>query len=701
VYFTIASFLALSRNQSVLTAGPSVSETLINSTPSSNGSTNSLSWTGDVQVGDVIRMAAGTVPGASNNTTATFAFQEQQIQVSVSNTLPQFSESDSSVRLSGANGFGSTATTTRRFASVLQNLGTDIEYTDSPTLGGQFKAMTSGIYNVSYSESSVANSAFSDIFILLNGTIIAFDNQVYNTAAAIDKYINVAWSGYLTAGDIITGVCNVAANNTGTSVRFTMSKVGKPNVTGVNVTPFIQIPQPLTQSITRLYTGRVQTGTYAGALTTESGTGILSYNSTTGLFTVLKKSIVNISFTGSNNVANGPLLLAIIVDGANGAVNSQEDDVVAGSYLNLSSTLEMLPGQTFYTYNYGGNSNLDKLQITATAQSDNIVTAIESFSTDTAPLTYAGSGSYTLATLANAPVGTFITYTYAINTNTRTQTTTAPTQTTADMQANGMLIYTRAYNAASTAAQPAAIAVQIGKGFKGKSIDLYKAAAKVTGGELDFAFISTTKEYGCFYQDYNEVTGILVIDAGYRESTANTSHTFQFSDISGATSGYLVINASKNPALAGVGIERVAARGVNTSGQSIPATTLTTVTYDAAKTYDTHGALNVSTGIFTAPVTGYYQANANILFASSAWAVGTYVDVYFIKNGAGVGALVQRSTVLGATSFNHVGSASGVIYLNKGDTLHVALSQLRGSPTLLETSAGYNTFSVAKISGIN
>lgn len=185
------------------------------------------------------------------------------------------------------------------------------------------------------------------------------------------------------------------------------------------------------------------------------------------------------------------------------------------------------------------------------ASNPQIITASESFSTDTASLVYASSATYTLSTLANAPVGTFITFTYAASTNTRTQTTTAPTQTTSDMNTNGIQIFTRAYNAASTAAQPAVIAIQIGKGMKGYQLNLYKSAGKVTGGSIDASQVSSTIHLGIYIKNYDELTGILYLDAGYSTTTTTTA-TLIFEDISQTTNGYLTINASKNPALTGI-----------------------------------------------------------------------------------------------------------------------------------------------------
>lgn len=166
------------------------------------------------------------------------------------------------------------------------------------------------------------------------------------------------------------------------------------------------------------------------------------------------------------------------------------------------------------------------------------------FSTDSNSLTYAGSSSYTLSTLTNAPVGTFITNTYAASTNTRTQTNAAaPTQTTSDMNTNGILLYTRAYNAASTSGSPASIAIQIGKNLKVVSLGLYKSSGKSNSGETDFVIYNSTTQSGLYFKSYSETTGVLVLDAGMVGVSTNTANTLNYSDTTQQTSGYLVINA--------------------------------------------------------------------------------------------------------------------------------------------------------------
>lgn len=66
----------------------------------------------------------------------------------------------SMVRVSNANGYGSTNTCIRRFSNVITNQGSDITYADSATLGASFTINTAGVYSVSFTESLVNSDYF-------------------------------------------------------------------------------------------------------------------------------------------------------------------------------------------------------------------------------------------------------------------------------------------------------------------------------------------------------------------------------------------------------------------------------------------------------------------------------------------------------------------------------------------------------------
>lgn len=573
---TAGGYIYLSRNQTTRTSSqPLASETLQSNGCVSTGNASylNLNWTGFVNVGDIIRVSSSVTPTTDATNNLNLSFQEQDIAVSVTNTLPQFSDSDSSVRLDTANGYGSTLNNKiRRFSNVRDNIGADIAYLDDSVNGATFTVKSSGIYSVSYTEqaSSAAFFGLSKNSSQLTTSIISIttaDRLAIGTTDSISGYPEtISWQGYLQAGDVIRAHTEGALGSAGPDrSAFTISKVGKPNVTGVDVTPFVNLPQSEVEvlNISSSANGYGSSWTNNARFGTVSTTnkGILKYadSATNGaLFTALKPCIISFSMSGPYLAAAASVysLLKNQTSAVGGGTTIAVGDTPTNIACSFSADIKLEAGETL-SLRYSSTSvvrTYESINFVATALSDQILTAPETFSTDTAALQYASSAAYTLSTLQNAPVGTFITFTYAANTNTRTQTTTAPTQTTADMNANGLLVYTRAYNAASTAAQPAAIAIQIGKGLKGRTLDLYKSAPRATSlsGSLDFYQPSAfTNAYGMRQKNYNESTGVLYLDAAFSGSST-TSSSFEFEDGTAQTSGYLVINASKSPALTGV-----------------------------------------------------------------------------------------------------------------------------------------------------
>lgn len=691
IYAGAARYLTLTRNQTDLTtAVVGATQSLNAEYTSGNDDALSASWSGDVNVGDIIRVASSAVP-LTNNTLNHFDlyFQEQEIQVSVSNTLPQFSESDLVVRAADNAGQSITPDVTN------VPFQTSFDSTGGAWNGTQFTVPESGIYNITTSVAFTTNNSRS-VMIYKNGVVFRRIGEL-STTATQTHYGNI--EDQFSAGDVLSFRINGSGGTLLSTTVYhylNITKVGKPNVTGVDVTPFVNVPQPqrqlfqVDQSVTTA-TGSTVTGvTY----TTVNGSGILSYSSSTGLFTALKNCVVSASCSlqssGAGNVE--PMVLK------NGSAVGISTSVSAGNArATATATIELKSGDQLSFYNNGGiASNRIFASVSAEAISDSILTAPETFSTDTASLQYASSSQYTLSTLANAPVGTYITFTYAANTNTRTQTTTRPTQTDADMNANGMLIYPRAFNATSTSGNPSVIAIQIGKGLKGLNLGLYKSAGKVTPGEIDF----TTRgndHCGLFLKSYDEKTGIIMIDAGWAFNGSNTSWFFNFSDISNQTSGYLVINASKNPALTGLGLNTVAASVRSTSGQTFNDGSTTTPTWDSAKVYDTHNAFNASTSTFTAPETGYYVSTISLSFnipASTRFQIG----FNYVVNGTSTVFAPALAATQNATNSTTGYSSSHVVYLKKGDSLQVTAFQESGAARTLVTQVGRNTLTIAKTS---
>ena len=137
--------------------------------------------------------------------------------------------------------------------------------------------------------------------------------------------------------------------------------------------------------------------------------------------------------------------------------------------------------------------------------------------------------------------------------------------------------------------------------------------------------------------------------------------------------------------------ETVTARYTSNSGQSIPYASYTTIIYEDLD-FDTHGAYNPSTGIYTASVSGYYQVNSFIWMTLSGPGSGVISP---FKNGA----IYQDGDASTSISDEQSCSFSGLVRLEKGDTLDMRLYQ--ASPDTLSktlnTNSLRNVFTIARI----
>jgi hypothetical protein len=455
--------------------------------------------------------------------------------------------------------------------------GDNATFLGGGTLAGTFARITSGQLNgdASYRYTQAAGSLDDYLASPIQAVPVRFRGQTvtasmfYNYDGGSSDIEFLIWdvtnSARLTttsenlipatAGSIYKANLTIPSNCTQIRVGFQVDIVNSGKIlnfddieVSADTTRYAQTVESQSMRTTAYASGLAGGATLSGSIIEFSkGSGLFSYNPGTGVFTFLKAC--NISATFSLGVGTAVSAIPdIFVYGRQHLSSTQN---ASGFYATSKATGQVEAGQTLIFRNQGGNATQYFAELLATATSDLIVTASESFSTDTALLTYAGSGTYTLSTLANAPVGTFITWTYAINSNTVTQTTVAPTQTTADMNVNGIRLFTRAYNAASTAGNPARVQIQIGKGLKGTSLELYKSIGKDISGATTVSFSENTIQYGPRMTSYNAVTGVLTLDSGYN-ATAVTTHLFEFSDFTQQNNGYFVINASKSPALVGV-----------------------------------------------------------------------------------------------------------------------------------------------------
>lgn len=140
--------------------------------------------------------------------------------------------------------------------------------------------------------------------------------------------------------------------------------------------------------------------------------------------------------------------------------------------------------------------------------------------------------------------------------------------------------------------------------------------------------------------------------------------------------------------------ETVAARYTSNSGQVITSTTSVLI-FEDLDDGDTHAAYNSSTGVYTAPSSGWYDIDCGIYCPSTTWTAGQFLSLEFVKNGSVTkNWFVNRVQATFTQAFSISGSAK--VYLEKGDTFQVEAVASRGGTALI-TSGSYNFFSIARI----
>jgi hypothetical protein len=324
-----------------------------------------------------------------------------------------------------------------------------------------------------------------------------------------------------------------------------------------------------------------------------------------------------------------------------------------------------------------------RIVITATSidETTTVATKADFFSTDTNTLTHKTS-----AIVATDPVGTFNTYSYAINSNTRTICGTAPTQTVTNMKTNGFLIYTRAYNAASTCANPARVEIKIapaGTSLPTLSKELYKSAGKSISGNTQLFDASTLSSNGFFHNGiYDQSTGVIVFDSAFRVTTI-TNAIFAFSDGTTTTSGYLVINAQKAKTTAVADFKEfdyVYVRATSNNGQAISSSIATLLYEDESS--DTTNSYDPSTGQFICPNSGLYQVDASMSAATASTDVGIVIRI----NGSDFALSRSRENVN-----SNMAIISGTLALEKGDIVTIGGFSATTSNKTTVSSANYLT----------
>ena len=136
--------------------------------------------------------------------------------------LPRFGNTTAEVEVHTGNGHGSTNTKIRRFSTVLTDVGGDIDYAESSTLGSSFTINQDGIYAIDYVENGAVVTQFA---ISKNASDLTADPNTLDPSERLGRN-NATGFGHigaivkLSSGDVIRAHTNAAGNDTTDSVQF-------------------------------------------------------------------------------------------------------------------------------------------------------------------------------------------------------------------------------------------------------------------------------------------------------------------------------------------------------------------------------------------------------------------------------------------------------------------------------------------------
>ena len=126
-----------------------------------------------------------------------------------------------------------------------------------------------------------------------------------------------------------------------------------------------------------------------------------------------------------------------------------------------------------------------------------------------------------------------------------------------------------------------------------------------------------------------------------------------------------------------------------------PTGTLTT-SYNVIKfgtvTKDTHAAYNTSTGLYTVPVTGWYNYTTNVQIAGT-FALGGYIALQMFQNGS---AVQQSIFVTGGANSTEGATLVGGVYCNAGDTLGFYIDTTASGASY---SSSASSFYISRVGG--
>jgi hypothetical protein len=186
-----------------------------------------------------------------------------------------------------------------------------------------------------------------------------------------------------------------------------------------------------------------------------------------------------------------------------------------------------------------------------------------------------------------------------------------------------------------------------------------------------------------------------------------SSNVLQGSDVTSAdfvsfTAKIPVTGWSSNVQMSDGGDNRVvAAKYDNQAGQSFN-TGVTTIGFNN-KQHDSHNAVSSTSGsgwVFTAPISGYYHANMNILFGDQANTSGDFVQVWLRSGQTSTGIFATEDHETAGTVTETIGiGCAGDVYLEAGGTIDAQVSNSTGVTMSCNVNVNRTQISIHRISG--
>jgi hypothetical protein len=194
----------------------------------------------------------------------------------------------------------------------------------------------------------------------------------------------------------------------------------------------------------------------------------------------------------------------------------------------------------------------------------------------------------------------------------------------------------------------------------------------------------------------SDITGVGVTASPLSQFAATTSAQLAgvISDETGSGAAVFANGAAINAATLSASAND-ALMYANTSAQSIPTGTATTITSWTKVSDRVNTNFNVSTGTFTAPAAGSYLVLAQLTWGSAAGVVSAAYQASIVANGSVVATgRFQESTT---ASLAPVVTVSALVSLTAGQTIILQATQSSGAAYALTAGAGHNFLSIGRV----